>query len=344
VIGQNAPFTVIASGTALTYQWRFNSTNIPNASSSAYTVTNTQTSDAGPYLVVVSNSVGSVTSSVAMLTVQTVPSSVIAQWNFNSNPADANTSTGTTSPSSGSGTASLVGGVSQAFFGGSPTDPAPTGDNSGWSTMTYPAQSTANKTAGVRFDVSTSGRQNISIRWDYRASNTGSKYSRLQYSTNGSTFTDFQTATVVGVATSFEPRTNSLAGIPGVNDNATFAFRIVAEFESTALNDANANYVGANGTYAPGGTARFDMVTISGALIPPPAPAAPATLSLPVYSPSQFQFLVTGTAGSNYVIQAATNLTAPNWLSLKTNSSPFTFADTNAGSYKQQFYRAVTSP
>src|SRR5439155_14789536 len=187
----------------------------------------------------------------------------------NSTPPDTNTTTGVTTPSIGTGTASLVGGVSQAFFGGSTTDPANSGsDNSGWSTTTYPAQGTGNKTAGVRFNVSTAGRQNISIRWDQRASNTGSKYVRLQYSTDGSSFVDFPTATVIAVATAFEPKTNSLASFPAVNDNPNFAFRIVAEFESTAAGTTNQGYAGASsGTtngYATSGTVRFDMMTVSG--------------------------------------------------------------------------------
>jgi uncharacterized protein len=193
-----------------------------------------------------------------------------------------------------------------------------------------------NKTAGAQFAVSTAGRQNISIRWDQRASNTGSKYARLQYTTNGTTFLNFPTPVVLSGAGTFEPQTNNLAGIPGVNNNSNFAFRIVAEFESTALNDANANYVAASGTYGPGGTLRFDMVTVSGI---PMDSAAPAALGSPQFSGNQFQFTVTGTVGSNYVIQATTNLLSPIWLSLLTNASPFTF--TNSASAPARFYRAV---
>ena len=134
----------------------------------------------------------------------------------------------------------------------------------------------------------------------------------------------------------------------GLNAIASSETRIDLAWQDTSSNESGfeirRSSNGANGTYAPSGTARFDMVTVSGALIPPSAPAAPATLTLPVYSLSQFQFLVTGTAGSNYFIQAATNLTAPNWISLKTNASPFTFADTNPSSQQRQFYRAVASP
>jgi hypothetical protein len=39
------------------------------------------------------------------------------------------------------------------------------------------------------------------------------------------------------------------------------------------------------------------------------------------------------------VIESSTDLV--NWVSLQTNSSPFTFTDTSAASYPRRFYRAV---
>jgi hypothetical protein len=71
-------------------------------------------------------------------------------------------------------------------------------------------------------------------------------------------------------------------------------------------------------------------------------PAIPATLASPTYAPNtQFQFTVTGSAGSNYVVQVATNLSPPTtWISLFTNASPFTFVDSNAQNFPQRFYRA----
>lgn len=60
VQGQNATFTVTASGTApLSYQWYRGATPIAGATSASYTVTNAQPGDAGIYAVEVSNSAGS---------------------------------------------------------------------------------------------------------------------------------------------------------------------------------------------------------------------------------------------------------------------------------------------
>jgi hypothetical protein len=44
------------------------------------------------------------------------------------------------------------------------------------------------------------------------------------------------------------------------------------------------------------------------------------------------------------VVQATTNLTATNWISLATNAAPFLFTQTNASSFSQRFYRAKIWP
>jgi hypothetical protein len=69
--GQTATFSVSASGTApLNYQWQKNGTAISSATSSSYTTPAETTSDNGAqFTAVVSNSVGSVTSNPATLTV-----------------------------------------------------------------------------------------------------------------------------------------------------------------------------------------------------------------------------------------------------------------------------------
>lgn len=267
--GANATFTVgAAGGTPLFYQWRFGGVAIANATNSSFTRNNAQTGDAGNYTVVVTNFAGSVTSSIAVLNVNTTPPGIIAQWNFNSSPADASTTTGSTTPSSGSGTASLFGGTTATFATGDPSlDPAAS-DNTGWNTANYPAQGAGNKTRGAQFSVSTVGSQNISVTWSMRLSSTASKYARLQYTTNGTDFIDFANPVLLSADSVFERKTNDLSGISGVNNNANFAFRIVSEFESTAANTANANYVTAGtGVYGTGGTVRFDMVTISGSAL-----------------------------------------------------------------------------
>ncbi|MCX8517485.1 MAG: DUF1566 domain-containing protein, partial [Rhodoferax sp.] len=69
--GIAAHFSVVATGAGpLTYQWKKNNTNIPGATASTYTTPVTTSADNGAvFSVVVSNSVGSATSSSATLTV-----------------------------------------------------------------------------------------------------------------------------------------------------------------------------------------------------------------------------------------------------------------------------------
>lgn len=348
LFGQNATFAVEADGTApLNYQWRKGNTNIPGANLSTYTRNSIQTDDAGNYSVVITNIAGSVTSAPAMLTVLDTNLIVIAQWNFNSPTPDAKVGTGTNIPSVGTGTALLIGDTTATFAtGDTDVDPAGNNDNSAWNTSTYPTQGTGNKTRGVQFNVSTVGKQNINISWSEQVSKTGSKYVRLQYSTNGTAFADYPAATSVTLATNFEAQTINLANFPTVNDNPNFAFRILAEWESTAITNNNNNYVPAysTSTYGPAGTIRFDMITVAGiTLITNLPPPLPALLTGSAFAGSQFQFSIAGSSGVDYVIQASTNLATSNWFSLFTNTSPFTFTETNLSS-PQRFYRAVSAP
>lgn len=72
--GQAVVFNVTATGTGpLAYQWRRNGVVIVGATAGSLALTNVQASSAASYSVTVSNSVGSVTSSAAVLAVNTAP-------------------------------------------------------------------------------------------------------------------------------------------------------------------------------------------------------------------------------------------------------------------------------
>jgi hypothetical protein len=82
IAGNNVQFNVTASGTApLHYQWRFNGVDL-NGQTDPQLTFSVQPGSAGGYSVVVSNAVGSVTSSVAILTIVVPPT-------ITSDPADA---------------------------------------------------------------------------------------------------------------------------------------------------------------------------------------------------------------------------------------------------------------
>jgi len=189
----------------------------------------------------------------------------ITQWNFNSNPADANTGTGITAPSTGTGTASLAGSTTATFASGDAnggsTDPA-TGDDSGWNLSSFAPQGTADRSQGAQFLVSTVGFQNINVRWDQRHSNTAPRHVQLQYTTNGSTWTDFGSP-FLGTAgdTWFNNRSADLSAITAANNNPNFGIRIVAAFAPATSAYAASN---ATSSYSTTGTWRLDMVTVTG--------------------------------------------------------------------------------
>ncbi len=71
LMGTTAFFQVGAAGqTPLSYQWRFNGTNLPGATGSSLTISNAQPRDGGNYLVVVTNAINAVTSSPALLVIR----------------------------------------------------------------------------------------------------------------------------------------------------------------------------------------------------------------------------------------------------------------------------------
>jgi hypothetical protein len=102
---------------------------------------------------------------------------------------------------------------------------------------------------------------------------------------------------------------------------------------NVTLNDAGTYDVVATGTYGSTPSAVATLTVF--------VPGIAATLGSPAYTTNnQFQFTVTGTAGSNYVVQVAHDLSSSTtWLSLFTNTSPFTFVDSYAQRFPQRFYR-----
>jgi predicted extracellular nuclease len=173
---------------------------------------------------------------------------VITQWTFTGD---------VTTPSTGSGTASLVGGTTATFAGGLTGNP-----DRGWQTTTYPAQGTGNKTAGVQFQISTTGWQDIEFSFNIRHSNASANTIVVRYSTDGgSTFTDVATYTV-NVGDQWYTHTVDLSGYPAVNNISDLRVRVVAAFAPPT----NTQYVASNpnSSYSTSGALRFDNVTFRG--------------------------------------------------------------------------------
>lgn len=200
----------------------------------------------------------------------------ITQWNFNSSPADASDTTGSTSPAIGSGTASLRSTTSLFASGNSgagSTDPTTT-DDTAWGITTFPA-SGSDMTAGVQFLIDTTGYESITVSYDVRHSNTSSRYQAVQYTLNGSTWTSATFFAAAAGDAWINNRSVNLSAIVGANNNPNFGIRILSASQFAATGAGTSSYVAATtgSTYAAGGNWRFDMVTVSGTVIPEPSAA-----------------------------------------------------------------------
>jgi hypothetical protein len=71
-------------------------------------------------------------------------------------------------------------------------------------------------------------------------------------------------------------------------------------------------------------------------------PSLVPVLGAPVVTTNKVQFTIAGTTGNNYAVEAGTNLSAPVWVAILTNQSPFIFKDTN--NIPRRFYRARYVP
>jgi hypothetical protein len=263
--GDIGDLSATAAGTVpLGYQWRFNGNDVPDATTASFGVTNFQVANVGDYTLVVMNNLGSsVTSSPATLTLFSTPSNMISRWDFN----DTNSQSASSPiPSIGSGSTALVGGATATFASGTFSDPAgaPGAANSAWNTAGYAAQGTSNKLRGVEFNVSTLGYKDIVLTWEERHSVTASKYTRLQYTVDGTTFVDGPAFTMTNISNGFVFYSADLSSVTAINDNPNFGFHIVPEWEATAIGNSNSNYVATVTSYSPAGTIRFDLVSVFG--------------------------------------------------------------------------------
>lgn len=176
---------------------------------------------------------------------------IITQWNFNQSNLVANI---------GAGTASLVGGTTTTGFdSGGPTDLEAT--DKGWATSSYASASAEDKKRGVQFDVSTEGMENLFITFDLRHSNTSARHEQIQYTLDGTTFTDLTVFDASNGGDMWYSRTLDLSSIAGANDNSKFGFRVVATF---APGTPSYQATKATSSYGTTGKWRFDSVTVSG--------------------------------------------------------------------------------
>ncbi|MCC6634683.1 MAG: T9SS type A sorting domain-containing protein, partial [Chitinophagaceae bacterium] len=181
------------------------------------------------------------------------PIVALAQWTFETSVP---TSAGPHSPEIGSGQAT------GNHASGSTTYNNPVGNGSAesfssdrWASGDY-----------YQFKTSSYGYQNITIDFDQTGSNTGPRDFKIQYSTDGSTFTDLSGGSYQLTADSWSSsgdpksassRTFDLSSVTALNNQANIYIRLTVS-SSTAID---------GGSIATTGTGRVDNVTIKGAAI-----------------------------------------------------------------------------
>lgn len=207
----------------------------------------------------------------------TCPAAVLARWDFNSTTPDNNIDTGSSAPSVGTGMLSGQGGVSVKFGNGEgSSDPAVVTDDSSYLISNFPQHGTGNKSAGLRWVVSTAGYESIQVQWDQNTSASAPNRTRFQYTLDATAATpvwidgaDFVVSYASGSGSWTNGRTVDLSSVAGLNDNPHAGFRIVAEFGN------GTQYVASRtlSKYDQNGTWRIDMITVTGTPISIPEPS-----------------------------------------------------------------------
>ena len=198
----------------------------------------------------------------------------VAFWDFNSTTNDAATGTGVLTPAVGSGNIVLLGGITNSFSAGYSAD-LNTTDNSGLQTTSYPSSGSP-KTAGVQWNVNTTGHSDLKFSVWQRLSNTAANTWVLQYSadvtgaaTGGiAVWTDATVYTFTpaptGTGDTWHERTFDFSAITSLNNNPNAGFRIVSDYDPVS-----GGYLAARSTstYGGGGTSRFDLFSIEEAAV-----------------------------------------------------------------------------
>lgn len=212
----------------------------------------------------------------AIINVTPAPLSLAAKWTYeplqgtNANPT----------PNIGNGTSTLIGamtGVGTATGMNTTTGcGSQTTGTTAWAIGTA-NPGTTNESSGAQWNVATTGLSNLNLSWEQRFSNTSTNTLRLQYTTDGASWNNFEmtnanTTFCLGTLNngrfetdvtgdSYRRITVDLSAVTAANNNSNFGWRVVAaHYQETG----QFRRVNAPSTVSTGGTWRFDNVTLSG--------------------------------------------------------------------------------
>lgn len=197
----------------------------------------------------------------------------------------------------------------------------------------------------VTFGIAANSGYQVSFttfsRFDYYRSPSGAANALLQFQVGSGAFTDITNLSypVTSAGSTNSPiDLSGFAALQNVGANTNVTFRIV--------NYGGTSSAGTWYVFNTAGSTAPDLAvvgTVIQIVVTNPPATAPA-FSQVTLTNNQFRFTITGTAGSNYIVQAATDLAAPIWISLRTNTAPFVFIETNASLFTSRFYRALVAP
>ncbi|QQR87934.1 MAG: choice-of-anchor I family protein [Flavobacteriales bacterium] len=213
---------------------------------------------------------------------------VLAVWTYEPLQGAASNPT----PNVGSGSSALVGSMTGATTAaGSTTGCVQATGTTAWQIGTA-APGATNESSGVEFRTSTLGHENIVFSYDHRHSNSSTRTARIQYTLDGSNWTnldldgsnydnsscadrggidagrvDASDPIGTNVSDSWGRRVIDFTAITGANNNPNFGIRILAAHHAATGEFRQANNVT---SIATGGTWRFDNVSFTADEIVPP--------------------------------------------------------------------------
>ncbi len=275
----------------------------------------------------------------------TVFSGVLAGWDVGALPGGLNNYGPSPFTATTNAANLLVGGLTR----GSGVKQSGTAGAAGWGGTGFTNLTAASAIASnlfATFSVTVSNGYSVSFssisRFDYYHSPSGPTNALLQFQVGSGAFTDIASITYPasgagGTNAPFD--LTGIAALQNVGANTNITFRIVSYGGTSA---AGTWYV-----FNTAGNTAPDLAVVGTVtqLVTTNPPAAAPIISLVTFTNNQFRFTVTGTTGTNYIVQATTNLAAPVWIALQTNAAPFVFVDTNANAAApQKFYRVQLPP
>lgn len=144
-----------------------------------------------------------------------------------------------------------------------------TGSGNGW------AAAAPQYSQGAEFLTSTLGYKDIVLTYDWSPTTQGVKHQQVQYTTDGSSWTNVG-ALQVGPATEswVNGITIDMSAIVDVNNNPLFGARIVSAYAPSGPNAGQYVNLAGNPINSTSGNWRIDTITVSGNVVPEPATLA----------------------------------------------------------------------